>query len=141
MYRQITITHDLERTDWMALSELYRRAQNKNRKADDLKIAFMNSFATVHAYRNTQVIGAARAISDGIFCSTVVDVAVEPNQQGLGIGTAMLEALLKRLPGDKVYLTSASGREGFYERLGFRPEGGAMGLGPKFPGLGARPAP
>lgn len=122
------ITHGMEGMDWEALAQIYSRARGKLRKATDVREAFHNSYAAVFAWQNGELIGAARALSDGVYFATVVDVAVDPPFQGEGVGTAMMEALLGRLPFDKVYLTSVMGKERFYEKFGFRPETGAMGL-------------
>lgn len=62
---------------------------------------------------------AARAISDGVACSAIYDVAVDPALQGQGVGRA-LTALLARLPKRSVMLVSTMGNEDFYRKLGFR---------------------
>ncbi len=48
----------------------------------------------------------------------------------MGIGRRMMQDLLRRLPVQKVYLTTVRGKEGFYKKLGFLHQTNAMGLFP-----------
>jgi predicted N-acetyltransferase YhbS len=66
------------------------------------------------------LIGSARALSDGIFSSAIYDVLVEPEYQGQGVGKALMNNLLSRLPKRSVMLISTHGHEGFYQKLGFK---------------------
>ena len=128
MRQDTVITHGLDGVDWQDVATLYEQARTCRRSPDELEAAFSNSFATVFLWRGGRVVGAARALSDGVYCATVVDVAVHPAHQKRGLGTAMMEALLDRIPFDKVYLTAVQGKEGFYEKFGFQRQNGAMGL-------------
>ncbi|MGB0747723.1 MAG: GNAT family N-acetyltransferase [Magnetospiraceae bacterium] len=127
--RTITITHDMTQMDWGQLNEIYRAERAKDRDAATLRAAFAGSHGVVFALENGRIVGAARAISDGVSISTVIDVAVAFDAQGIGVGRAMMEALLRQLPDGKVYLATIPGKEGFYEKLGFSTQGGAMALG------------
>ena len=100
------------------------------RTAAEIKRAVANSHLCCFAWVDGQLVGAARAMSDGVFYATVLDVAVEPGFQGAGIGRKMMKELLRRLPVQKVYLTTVPGKEGFYEKLGFPQQTNAMGLFP-----------
>ena len=128
MNADTVITHGIQGIDWKEVAAVYERARTCRRAPEELEAAFSNSFATVFAWRGGKVIAAARALSDGVYCATVVDVAVHPDHQRLGIGTGMMAALLSRLPFDKIYLTAVQGKEGFYEKFGFQRQNGAMGL-------------
>ena len=100
------------------------------RTAAVAKRAFANSYLCYFAWVDGQMVGAARATSDGVFYATVLDVAVDPGFQGVGIGRKMMPELLGRLPVQKVYLATTPARRA----LGFLHETNAMGLFP----LGAR---
>ena len=127
-YAKVTSTRD--GVDWDVLADIYARAPLAVRNAAEVKRAFANSYLCCFAWVDGQLVGAARAMSDGVYYATVMDVAVDPGYQGAGIGRKMMSALLRRLPVQKVYLTTVPGKEGFYEKLGFLHETNAMGLFP-----------
>ena len=127
-YAKVTFTRD--GVDWDVLADIYARAPLAVRSAVEVKRAFSNSYLCCFAWIDGQLVGAARATSDGVFYATVLDVAVDPGFQGAGIGRKMMRELLRRLPVEKVYLTTVPGKEGFYEKLGFLHQTNAMGLFP-----------
>jgi aralkylamine N-acetyltransferase len=127
-YAKVTFTRD--GVDWDVLADIYARAPLAVRSAAEIKRAFANSYLCCFAWVDGELVGAARATSDGVFYATVLDVAVDPGFQGAGIGRKMMHELLRRLPVQKVYLTTVPGKEGFYEKLGFLHQTNAMGLFP-----------
>lgn len=128
-YAKVTFTR--EGVDWDVLADIYARAPLAERTAAEVKRAFANSYLCCFAWVDGQLVGAARATSDGVFYATVLDVAVDPGFQGAGIGRRMMRELLRRLSVQKVYLTTVPGKEGFYEKLGFMHQTNAMGLFPQ----------
>ena len=127
-YAKVTFTRD--GVDWDVLADIYARAPLAERTAAEVRRAFANSYLCCFAWVDGRLVGAARATSDGVFYATVLDVAVDPGFQGAGIGQKMMQALLRRLPVQKVYLTTVPGKEGFYEKLGFLHQTNAMGFFP-----------
>ena len=127
-YAKVTFTRD--GIDWDALARIYARAPLAVRPAVEIKRAFGNSYLCCFAWVDGQLVGAARATSDGVYYATILDVAVDPGFQGAGIGRKMMTELLRRLPVQKVYLTTVPGKEGFYEKFGFLHQTNAMGLFP-----------
>lgn len=121
------ISHELSDIDWWQLADVMARAPLFDRKPFDLAVAFRNSYAVVFAHKDGELVGAARALSDGKFYASIFDVAVAPEHQGSGVGRQMVQALLARLPVERVFLTSVFGKEGFYERFGFLHQTNAMG--------------
>jgi len=122
------ITHDISGIDWWRLANIMARAPLSERKPFDLAMAFRNSYAVVFAHSGGELVGAVRATSDGVFYASVFDVAVAPEHQGCGVGRLMLEALLAKLPVERIFLTSVFGKEGFYGKFGFLRQNNAMGL-------------
>jgi ribosomal protein S18 acetylase RimI-like enzyme len=116
------------------LSELYRITLGEKRP-DDLRIAFTNSRFKVFAYEGERLVGAGRAIADGVDAAYLCDVAIHPDHQGRGLGRELMAQLFRLTSGHrKVILYAAAGKEGFYRRLGFEPLPNAMvvwGAGPK----------
>ena len=76
------------------------------------------------------VVGMGRLLDDGALYATVWDMIVAPEAQRRGIGTAVLQHLLRQAAGRTIValVATAAGR-GLYERHGFRAEdGGGTGM-------------
>jgi Tfp pilus assembly protein PilF/GNAT superfamily N-acetyltransferase len=88
--------------------------------------ALVNSFAYVTAWQieqeEKQLIGFARAMSDGIFHATLLDIVVHPDFQGRGVGKAMVTHLLQQLQQaaiKDITLFASPHLLDFYHQLGF----------------------
>jgi len=77
---------DTSQVDWNELPHLYRIAPLGDKPPDAVATTFNNSRYTTFAYRDGQLIGAGRALADGLDCAYIADVAVHPDQQGRGLG-------------------------------------------------------
>ncbi len=82
--------------------------------------AFEASYCTVFAYDNEELVGFGRAISDGAYQAAVYDCAVIEAYQGRGLGERIMQTMLSKLQDCNIILYAAPGRQGFYEKLGFR---------------------
>lgn len=74
------------------------------------------------ASMDDQIIGMGRAISDGASDSYLQDITVKESHRGNGIGSRIIELLVKRLNRDGlkwIGLIAERGSHGFYQRLGF----------------------
>lgn len=116
----ITITDTIDDLDWVALNALLTRCFGYERDQEVVKQTFIGSHACCFAWQEGTLVGATRAISDGVACSAIYDVVVDPALQGQGIGRALMHAILARLPKRSVMLVSTMGNEDFYRKLGFR---------------------
>lgn len=120
---------DLADVDWEALSHLYRIAPLGEKKPEDLRVSFGNSRYTCLVFDGETLVGAGRALADGVDCSYLCDVAVHPGYQGIGLGKALIERLRDSSAGHrKIILYANPGKEGFYARLGFRRMKTAMAI-------------
>jgi len=88
--------------------------------------ALRSSAFLVAAKDGPRTVGMTRLMSDGGYFAVVLDVVVLPEYQGQGIGREMMARAVQHLkgglrPGEHSYtiLTSAPGKEGFYEKMGF----------------------
>ncbi len=88
--------------------------------------ALVNSFAYVTAWQieqdEKQLIGFARAMSDGVFHATLLDIVVHPDFQGRGLGKAMVTHLLQQLQQaaiKDITLFASPHLVDFYHQLGF----------------------
>jgi len=119
----------LERVDWQALWSLYQAARLGRKAPSDLQVAFSNSMFRCFAYHSGRLIGAGRALADGVDCSYICDVVVHPSHQGLGIGKQIVSILLKLSSAHKkIILYAVPGRESFYRKLGFKRMATAMAI-------------
>ena len=115
--------------DWEALAALYREAGLSAKTAAGLQLAFDNSRHVHLLYDDGQLIGAGRALGDGIYIAYVCDIALLPAYQGRGLGQEIVRRLLDDLRGhQKVILYAVPGKEVFYEQFGFRKMRTAMAL-------------
>lgn len=120
---------DDSEVDWDELSHLYRIAPLGDKPPESLKVVFPNSMFKCFGYSNGSLVAVGRAIADGRDCAYIADVAVHPDHQGAGLGSAVIEHLLRLAEGHaKVILYANPGAEPFYERLGFSPMLTAMGI-------------
>jgi ribosomal protein S18 acetylase RimI-like enzyme len=117
----LAFTDDLAAIDWEELSTLYRIAPLGEKSADHLKVVFTNSMFRVFAHDAGKLVGAGRVLADGRDCAYLCDVAVHPTQQGKGLGKEIVDRLVRLSASHrKIILYAVPGKEGFYERFGFR---------------------
>jgi ribosomal protein S18 acetylase RimI-like enzyme len=120
---------DLAGIDWRALSELYRLAPLGDKSPGDLEVCFTNSMFRCFVFDGELLVGAGRAVADGIDCSYICDVAVHPRLQGQGLGKAIIGRLRDASASHrKIILYANPGKEGFYRKLGFLPMKTAMAI-------------
>jgi GNAT superfamily N-acetyltransferase len=115
--------------DWDELSDLYRAAPLGDKPPQLLATVFANSMFKTFAYSGSRMIGAGRALADGVDCAYIADVAVIPEYQGHGLGAAIINRLVAAASGHKkIILYANPGTESFYTKLGFLPMNTAMAI-------------
>lgn len=120
---------DIGQVDWDELSALYRVAPLGDKKSTDLQTVFTNSRFRCFVYEHGRLIGVGRALSDGLDCSYICDVAILPSHQNQGLGQAIVAKLVASSVGHKkIILYAVPGKEGFYKKLGFRHMTTAMAI-------------
>ena len=100
-------------------------APTRERRLDLLR----GSDAVSLAFDDASVVGFATAISDGVLAAYITFLEVLPTHQHRGIGTQLVESLLRQL--DNFYMVDVAcdaELEPFYARCGFRTLDRAMGL-------------
>jgi len=105
---------------WEAVSEILKTVGMTYYDPDIHRRAFEASHTSVFIYNNEKLIGFGRAISDGICQAAVYDCAIIPLFQGMGWGTKLVETILSQIPDCNAILYASPGKEGFYQKQGFR---------------------
>ena len=123
-------TSSTEQLDWDELAALYRAAPLGDKNPQGLKTAFTHSmFKFLVHEEGGKLVGAGRALADGVDCSYICDVAVLPSHQGTGLGKEIVARLVEASRGHrKIILYAVPGKEGFYEKLGFARMNTAMAI-------------
>jgi len=117
---ELDIRRECSGVDWGAVSEILKCVGMAYDQPDVHRRAFEASHTTVFVYHAHRLIGFGRAISDGVYQAAIYDCAVLPEFQGKGIGTKIMNNILLRISQCNVILYAAPGKEGFYQKNGFR---------------------
>jgi GNAT superfamily N-acetyltransferase len=119
---------DVEQVSWEELTRVVELAPLGKRDPKKLELAFRNSLVRCFVYHDGRLIGAGRAISDGVWRAAICDVVVLPEYQGKGIGTEIMNRIVQEAHVDVVMLYAAPGKEAFYGKFGFSKMKTAMAL-------------
>lgn len=117
---EIKIKYDCDSVDWSVITETLKTVGMAHFSPEIHEKAFRNSYVSVFMYDGDKLAGFGRAISDGVYQAAVYDIAVTPDYQSKGLGARIIKAILERLPDCNVILYASPGKEGFYEKYGFR---------------------
>lgn len=94
------------------------------RSTADARNLIINARHCVSAWANGELVGMGRVTGVGVSYAHLTDIAVVPERHGQGIGTSILEHLLRLVdrsmsPAATVTLNAVPGAEAFYRRFGF----------------------
>lgn len=116
---KISFTDDPGTIDWERVAFVFKMALQNERDPAKLRAVFTNSGIRCFAWDADKLIGAGRAITDGIAYTAIFDVVVLPEYQGKGIGTQIMNFLAERSTALHIILHSVPGKEDFYRKLGY----------------------
>ncbi len=88
----------------------------------ELDPAIQNSWYAISIYHAENLIGFGRIISDGVHHALIVDLIIHPDYQGKGIGSKLLDILVRKCKENNIrdiQLFAAKDKFEFYERYGF----------------------
>ncbi|WP_231717053.1 GNAT family N-acetyltransferase [Desulfosarcina ovata] len=106
--------------DWGTVPEILKSVGMAHYSPEKHRQAFEASCCTIFLYDGEDLIGFGRAISDGAYQAVVYDVAILEKYQGHGFGKRIIQEILSRVSNCHVILYASPGKEGFYEKYGFR---------------------
>jgi len=92
------------------------------RTAEGVRLGLPNSCYGVHICWQNTVVGMGRIVGDGAINMEIVDVAVDPEHQGRGLGRKLMESLanwLDKNACDGAYVTLMADVPELYEKFGF----------------------
>lgn len=97
-----------------------------NFSKEQAEYAISHSFYSLMIEYDSKIIGMGRVVGDGIYF-TMVDIVVRPEYQGKGIGTKIIQSILKHIENGmyensrvSIQLLSEIGKEEFYIKQGFK---------------------
>jgi aralkylamine N-acetyltransferase len=112
--------NNTDSVNWERVSELFELVGWGKRNPEEIHAAFLSSSYVRFAYNGENLIGFGRTVDDGKYYGLIVDLVIDPQFQGNGVGSNILSYLEKSL---KSYLfttlTSAIGKEKFYIKQGW----------------------
>ena len=87
------------------------------------EIGLVNSLFAITVHDKSKVIGMGRIVGDGGLNFEVVDIAVDPEYQGKGLGRMIMENIMifldKNAPNGS-YISLIADAPGLYEKFGFK---------------------
>jgi len=89
---------------------------------DELSISLSNTYYAVSAYEKNKLVGFGKIVSDGVIHAMIYEMIVDPDYQGEGIGSNILNKLVDKCLKENIrdiQLFCAKGKKIFYERHGF----------------------
>ncbi|MEA5571111.1 GNAT family N-acetyltransferase [Calothrix sp. UHCC 0171] len=111
-------TRDIEAAQIVVLYKVNR--WSSVRKPQLLYQALINSHYLVSAWDGKRLVGIGNAISDGHLVVYYPHLLVDPDYQGQGIGTRLVEMLIKKYEGFHMQILVADNEAiSFYEKCGF----------------------
>ncbi len=125
--RSVRFCDQRSQVDLYQLQNLFQIAAfwARDRQLEDLEIAIANSDPVISVWNDADLVGFARATSDGIYRATIWDVVIHPDYQGAGLGRKLVQTVLshpKLYRVERVYLMTTE-QKAFYERIGFEING------------------
>jgi len=116
----VEFKNKLSNNNWSELSALYLDAGLGKKSEERLIRVFGNSEYQSFLYIEGQLVGAARAFTDGGDCAVVCDVSVLSIYQSKGLGRKIITHLMSQIPShERVMLFCTPGLEEYYEEFGF----------------------
>ncbi len=94
----------------------------QGRDLDTIAVSLHHSQRVVHAWDGNRLVGTARILTDGAYYATLWDVIVDPEYQGQGIGTQLVDQAIQPYLNrgfSFIALFAAEGKEEFYQQRGF----------------------
>ena len=118
----LEVESDADRVDWdQAKAKLAADDFDNGRSAEALRKSFAQSQYIAFAWLDGELVGMARMLSDHVCNAYLLDVWTQSTARRRGVATTMVDYLAALVPGQHIGLQTGDA-QGFYARLGFRPQ-------------------
>ena len=118
-YKENALTYEI-------YCELRKSVEWMDLPKSKIENSIKNSIYTITVFDENVAVGMGRLIGDSIYY-IIVDVIVEPDYQGKGIGSKIIKMLIDYVDKEttagsrsSIQLISEKGKENFYKQLGFK---------------------
>src|SRR6266567_3993326 len=89
----VRLSSDCSSIDWGRLADVYKRAPLGERIPEKLRETFTKSTVRCFVWLGDELVGAGRALSDGVAYAVIFDVVLLPEFQNKGIGKQIMQHL------------------------------------------------
>lgn len=114
----IKYSQDSEELTVFAFLELLNASYpHRHFESERLQTALQKTI-NITAWNEKTLVGAVRILSDGYLFSTIPEIVVHPEYRRRGIGSQLMN-LAEELAPTGLFFGAKSGKEVFFERLGF----------------------
>lgn len=92
-----------------------------NLSVNELEQMCKQSWYVIYAFKEQQLIGMGRVISDGVITGIICGVCVMPEYQSMGVGKEIVERLIRHCEQKRVIpqLMCVEDLKSYYESIGF----------------------
>ncbi len=113
---------DFNTIDWKKIDDILAKVGWSERKPEDIRSSFEKSSYSVFLYDDAgEVIGFGRTVDDGKYYAMLADIVVDPDYQGEGMGSFIVDTLKDKLTNYHfITLTAAPGKGDFYKAIGWQ---------------------
>ncbi|MBR3040105.1 MAG: GNAT family N-acetyltransferase [Lachnospiraceae bacterium] len=118
---ELRFSESPDNVDFVRVNEILSLAFGEDRREVGITgETFEHSRYTEFVYDKDKLVGCARAESDGVAQALILNVAIDPDYQGLHLGMEIITRLAAQMKGQNIFLNTHPGGVGFYNRKGFR---------------------
>lgn len=110
----ITYSNKLSDTSFDEINKLLEDAFKRKRDLEKTKSDFIRADLVELAFDKDKLIGVARIITDGVGEALLLNVAVNPEYRGLGIGHEIIRKLASQAKGYDIFIHTHPKAVGFY---------------------------
>lgn len=110
----IDFSNDINSVNFDELNEVLEEAFKHERDKNKTKIEFEESNLSVFAYHDKKLVGCARLVTDTVKEAILLNVAVLPEYQGLGIARKMIKNLADIAKGYDIFIHANPKSYSFY---------------------------
>ena len=100
-----------------------RNSVSWNGMLESYKKSIPKSYLYICCFEGSDLVGFLDVVSNGVTDAYIQDVIVEPNFQGQGIGTQLINKALEQLKQDNIFAISVLFEDrliDFYQKFGFK---------------------